>query len=210
MPPPGSLLSNEAAGKNLQAALGDEVIQINSDELRSVAVKMQAQAYALEQLKAECQGINDAAERQAAEYTEDREPAPIYRDTVDALKTVGTRIEEEIDKVIKQLEHDSSALSWIADAHDANEKDNVNKINQVDPSGAGGNGGGGTGTPPPSGGGGGLTPPDLTPPKPGTGPQIPPVPPGGFPTDPNSMPPPLGGNDGTGTAPPTSPQGQYT
>jgi hypothetical protein len=178
MPPPGTPAPNETSGKQLQSALGSDVIQINSDELRGVAVAMQGQAYELEQLKSDCGKINEAAERQAAEFTEDRQPAPIYGETVTALKTVGTRIEEEIDKIIKQLKHDAAGLMWVADQHDANEEHNASSVNKIDTSGTGGSGGG-------------LTSPNLSPPAPGTGPQIPPVPPGGFPSNPNATPPPI-------------------
>lgn len=192
---------NPEAGKALQSAVGSDVIQINSEELRRVANSLQSQAYDLRELHSECDGINDSAEKQAAEFTEDRQPAPIYRDTVDSLKNVGTRLKEEISRVIGQLEHDAAGLMWLADQHDANEQSNVDSVNKIDTSGTGES----------TGSGGGLTSPNMSPPAPGTGPQIPPVPPGGFPSDPNATPPPIGGSDdGAGAPSPTSPQGQYT
>lgn len=182
---PTTIQPDAKAGQELKSALGNDVIKIDSSELRSVASTMQSHADQLKLLYDECDDINREAESQASQFTEDRKPAPIFNDTIDALKTVGAKFNEQIKKMVGQLEHDAQGLTWIADQHDATEQTQASGVAGVDTSGAGGSGGG-------------LTSPDMTPPPPGTGPQIPPVPPGGFPPgDPNYTPPPLGGN-GTG------------
>lgn len=123
---------NADAGRALRGALGEDTIEIDGDELRVLATKLQEHADGLRPLISASNQIGETAVAEAQQFTTDHQPAPVYATTVDSLGRVSDKFSGEIEKVIKQLEADAAALVWIADANDSREEEAVQNTESID------------------------------------------------------------------------------
>ena len=123
---------NADAGKKLKTEMGSDVIDIDSDELLSIASQFQAHADNMRPLIASSAKIGETAETEAKQFTTDYEPAPVYGTTVTSLKKVSSHFSTQITKVIEQLESDAGALVWIAKNNDQTQEDNAKKVKNID------------------------------------------------------------------------------
>lgn len=119
------------AGKKFIESMGN--ITIDPDELRVVARRMKTHAENLAPIATSASNISSTASAQAAEFTRNHQPAPIYADTITGLKHTGTAFKTNIDKIATQLSSDAELLRYVADAQDASTEEHVEKVNQIAP-----------------------------------------------------------------------------
>lgn len=123
---------NATAGRAMRGALGESVIDIDSDELRGLARELQAHADNMRPLVTASNQIGETAVQEAQRFTTDHMPAPVYASTVTSLDRVSGKFSGEIEKVIAQLESDASALMWIADANESTQDEAAKNIEAID------------------------------------------------------------------------------
>lgn len=122
--------ADPTAGKSLLGST--DVLTIDSEQLRSLASKLESLATEFSALSDEAGGLRDTITTEAAQFTRKNEPAPIYADTVEGLKHTGDKYRDELRKLSDQLRYDAGGLLWIADQHDTNEENAESAINSVD------------------------------------------------------------------------------
>ena len=139
----------KASADALRKSLGDGILKLDPDQLRSLAQQLQSKSEDLSGLKG---GVTDAAQSasgEAQQFISTYKPAAIYEGLLTSLTSVSTKYAEEISKVSARLEKDASALQWIAEHHEEAQKMAVSKTDAVDTDigadggkgGKGGNGG---------------------------------------------------------------------
>ena len=128
------IIPNADAGKAMKSSMGNAVIDIDGDELRDLAEKLQAHADNMRPLLSASTQIGETAVSEAQQFTTDGKPAPVYANTVAGLSNVSTQFSGEITKVIEQLESDASGLVWIANANDETQDEAAKKTATIDAS----------------------------------------------------------------------------
>lgn len=128
------IIPNADAGKAMKSSMGSAVIDIDGDELRDLAEKLQAHADNMRPLLSASTQIGETAVSEAQQFTTDGKPAPVYANTVAGLSNVSTQFSGEITKVIEQLESDASGLVWIANANDETQDEAAKKTSTIDAS----------------------------------------------------------------------------
>lgn len=120
------------AGKELLSSLGGESIEIDTDELRSLSTTLGGYADTFEALAKHTDTIGETVKSEAAAFTRDNSPAPIYADTVSGLEHTGDKYKQELTKLAEQLRSDAAALIWIADQSETGESENAAAISGID------------------------------------------------------------------------------
>lgn len=120
------------AGQALKDSLGGESIDIDSDQLRELSVQLNGFADTFTALAAHVSTIGDTAESEAAAFTRDHAPAPIYKDVVESLRATGSGYSTQLTKLADQLRSDAAAMVWIADQTETNEADSAANIGAIE------------------------------------------------------------------------------
>lgn len=123
---------NPEAGKELLSSLGGEIIDIDTDELRELAASLLGYAETFAALAQTTDAIGDTAKSEAAAFTRDHAPAPIYNDVVEGLAHTGDKYRTELTKLADQLRSDAAALAWIAEQTEIQESDSAASIDSID------------------------------------------------------------------------------
>lgn len=166
-------------GVAMYQVLGTGVFQASPDALEQFARTLNDRSTRLKSLSGDAAQLRDQVTADAADFIGTHTPAPIYKETVDAVTETGDTFTRTINGIARQLEDDASGLAWIAQhlrvsqEHLAEEIRKAAPDSPVNPAGGPvGTGNGGTGSAGDTGNGGnggtgnGGGGPDAEPPNP--------------------------------------------
>ncbi|KAA1432693.1 hypothetical protein [Mycolicibacter arupensis] len=106
-------------------------IKFDTSALNNIAAQLEQLAVSLTSSASECDGINAHVDSTAAEFIEDRQPAPVYNTVVTDTKTVGTGMKSEVEQLISELTQDAAAIRQLAAAHVQDEQKNTDAIGSI-------------------------------------------------------------------------------
>jgi hypothetical protein len=109
----------------------DEVLDINTDEMRSAADKLNTIADELDAAITTATALFDTAAEPASEGTVDSEPSPVRQPAVDALDRTKQQHTAVVKALSAQVRADAALLLKQAAAHEAGTAQAVSEIDQI-------------------------------------------------------------------------------